>query len=623
MPDQINILDYFASADALGLKPSLLQFGTREICGINPITTLVVKNNKLYKNNLIIGEALDIFEHLRLEPSTDFFPAFIGFFAYEFSRYFGKTVHTKQPEVPEAFFRLYDQGLVIDNNKVIKHDLITIRNNTLLDIKLSKLAPGYTREEFYNLVGHIQQHIREGEVYQVNLSMPFYFDEKPADLIGLYAAMRRYNPSPFMGIIGDDQWRILSGSPERLFCYENNYISTRPIAGTKKRGISFAQDNNYLRELQQCPKENAEHAMLVDLMRNDLNCIADPNSVVVNEDRSVEFYNYVMHLVSEVSASSHSSLRDIFSALFPSGTITGAPKENVMHCIADLEFGPRGPYTGSLGYISGAKIDFNILIRSVISSHDQAWINTGAGIVIDSVAEQEWQEVHKKAGALRALLEKAQILDNGRALIKGPRVVKHTHKNKFTNKHILFIENNDSFSFNIIALLRNLGADLNIITIKSSDKVLPQLNNYTHVVVGPGPGNPVQLEQLRDLMAQALSAQLPLLGICLGHQALGHYFGAPIIKLDEPIHGKSELISHSGAGLFTDLASPFRITRYHSLALKYAPDLFHIDAKSTDGAIMAIRHGEFPLFGLQFHPESYLSSHGDKLIANFLRSSYD
>lgn len=618
MDDTINILDYFTNALHNGHKPSLLQFGAREICGIDPVCTLWVKNNRLYKNSVEIGSALDIFDYLALKPSNNFFPAFIGFFAYEFSKYWDKPTHKHEHSLPEAFFRLYERGLIIEQGRIVHHDVISNTQKPEAQPAHSKLEPAISQEEFINLVARIKNQIREGDVYQVNLSLPFYFDVNNNHMHDLYDAMRTHNPSPYMGILHDDNWWLLSGSPERLFKLKNNIISARPIAGTKKRGLSLEDDNRELEELLNCPKESAEHAMLVDLMRNDLHIIADQESVSVDEDRSVEFYSHVMHLASNLSVKTTASLRDIFSAIFPGGTITGAPKLSVMQCIADLEIAPRGPYTGSLGYISGSLgADFNILIRSVIKADDKAWINTGAGIVIDSDPEQEWQEVLKKSQALNDILQKRVNPKQARDILKGKKLSVPIIKQNFTQSRVLFIENQDSFSFNIIAAFKSLGAEVFV-----TQKLPGNLLEFTHVVVGPGPGNPALMPELDHIIYITLEAHLPFLGICLGHQALGKCFGSSIIKLPEPIHGKSQPISHTGLGLFYELPQKINFTRYHSLALNTAPADFLVDAWSTDDYIMAIRHKKRPIFGVQFHPESYLSEHGILLLNNFLGSAY-
>lgn len=627
MADQINILDYFASAQQNNQNPSLLQFDNRDICGIAPVCTLLVKNNKLYKDGEEVGTALDIFEHLKLPPSPNFFPAYIGFFAYEFSQYWDKATHPKEHPLPEAFFRLYERGLVIEKNQIVHHDklpsllrhpvLDTGSNKRVLDTP-SKLEPAVSREEFLKLVARIKNQIREGDVYQVNLSLPFYFDVHDNHMLKLYDAMRTHNKSPYMGIMHDENWWLLSGSPERLFKLQNNIISARPIAGTKKRGLDREADNAELEKLLSCPKESAEHAMLVDLMRNDLHIIAGKSGVSIDEDRSVEFYSHVMHLVSNLSAQTHACLKDIFKAIFPGGTITGAPKLSVMKSIADLEVAPRGPYTGSLGYISGALgVDFNILIRSVIKADDKAWINTGAGIVIDSDPEQEWLEVLRKAQSLNDILQKRVVPKRPREIVLGSKLKTPELKYNYKQSRVLFIENHDSFSFNIIAAFKSLGAEVNV-----THDLPENLSKFTHVVIGPGPGNPMFMSQLERIISMALREKLPILGICLGHQALGTYFGSAIIKLPVPVHGKSQPIKHRAGGLFFTLPENIKFTRYHSLALDKAPADFYVDAWSEDDFIMAIRHKTQPIFGVQFHPESYLSEHGILLLNNFLGSAY-
>lgn len=473
-----------------------------------------------------------------------------------------------------------------------------------------------SKEAFFDVVREIKRRIRRGEVYQVNFSLPFYFDACAKDLLAIYQSMRINNRSPFMGAVVTDDWWLLSGSPERLFSLNDGVVTARPIAGTKKRGSSQQEDDLLMAELRECPKENAEHAMLVDLMRNDLNQVAKACTVKVDEDRSVEFYSHVMHLVSEVSCETSAGLEEIFRAVLPGGTITGAPKDSVMKTIAELEGTPRGPYTGSLGYISsGFGVDFNILIRSVCGAHDRGWINTGAGIVIDSDENDEWKEVHSKAMAIKEILANRVVAkplrETARADVERSVDTAVTPRYDTKPKNILFIENHDSFSFNIIDALRALGARVEVARVLA--------NQHSHVVIGPGPGNPSTLPDLWQLIDQVVKRGLPLLGICLGHQAIGHYFGSNIKRVPEPVHGKSHPVIHGGRGLFDGLSSPTTFARYHSLAIEQAPQGFVVDAHTKDDCIMAIRHQDLPIFGVQFHPESYLSHCGQVILRNFLQ----
>lgn len=618
----MDILTYFEQAHLLNLSPLLLEYTHAEkqtpllICGINPSHTLRVCRGQFFKNDQKIGEALDIFRYLQPKSDTGFFPAYLGYFSYEFARYLAKPCSHKTSPFYDAYFAFYEEGLVIDDNKIIHHTPlppIDIKPSSIIPTKQT-LTPSISAEQFYGVVATIKNHIKNGDVYQVNFSLPFSFTTKKDDMLPLYRAMRKTNPSPFMGIVAHDDGFILSGSPERLFSLNKQKISTRPIAGTKKRGLTTLEDDEQIKELAHCPKEQAEHVMLVDLMRNDLNCIAMPGSVKVNEDRSIEFYSHVMHLVSEISGQTLASLADIFKAIFPGGTITGAPKESVMKTIAELEVMPRGPYTGSLGYISsGFGCDFNILIRSVFMKANQAFIHTGAGIVIDSDEKSEWLEIERKAMAIKDILERREIPKAKRPIIKGPKFYSPDFYVKNPRK-ILFVENRDSFSFNIIDALKTLGADVHI-----TQQLMP-LRDLSHVVIGPGPGNPVNLPSLKDIIDRSLKARLPLLGICLGHQAIGHYFGAAI-KKTQPVHGKSYQIFHHARGLFHGLSSPASFVRYHSLIVEQAPAHFLIDAYCQDDTIMAIRHETLPIFGVQFHPESYLSCQGQMMLANFLENT--
>jgi anthranilate synthase len=302
-------------------------------------------------------------------------------------------------------------------------------------------------------------------------------------------------------------------------------------------------------------------------------------------------------------------------AIFPGGTITGAPKYNVMKMISDIEHSPRGPYTGCLGYISsGYGIDFNILIRSLFRYNNTTQINTGAGIVIDSDPAKEWLEVNLKIASIKDILlgHKEKHIKRNKKI----RLLKSNLKDGINIKHarVLFYENNDSFSFNIIALLKELGADLDIASTKHA------MHDYSHIIIGPGPGNPKDMPHLSHIINEAMAKNIPLLGICLGHQAIGYTLGASIRKAIKAIHGETRPIYHHNQGLFLGLTSPLMHTRYHSLVIDHIPDSLIIDAYSDDDEIMAIRHKTKPLWGLQFHPESYLSNYGHDLLSNFLQN---
>lgn len=257
-------------------------------------------------------------------------------------------------------------------------------------------------------VERVLHYIREGDVFQVNLSRQWCGDW-PADVdsAALYRRLRRANPGPFNGLATWGDTAILSSSPERLVEVRGDHVQTRPIAGTRPRGEHADADRAKSEELLRHPKEQAEHVMLIDLERNDLGRVARPGSVRVNELMTLESYATVHHIVSNVEARLRPGVTpgQVIRAVFPGGTITGCPKVRCMEIIAELEQQARGAYTGSMGYLNhDGSMDLNILIRTIVRGNDRLWFRTGAGIVHDSRPQRELDETRDKAaGLLRAL----------------------------------------------------------------------------------------------------------------------------------------------------------------------------------------------------------------------------
>ncbi|EDY86425.1 anthranilate synthase [gamma proteobacterium HTCC5015] len=246
-------------------------------------------------------------------------------------------------------------------------------------------------------------YIKEGDVFQVNLSRPWR-----AQLAGeltscqLFAELRRQNPSPFAACVHAADFDVISSSPERLVSVRAGRVDTRPIAGTRPR-LDVKDDAKVTRELLGHPKERSEHIMLIDLERNDLGRICQPGSVTVDELMVLESYAHVHHIVSNVSGQLREGVSpgEVIRAVFPGGTITGCPKVRCMEILSELEAEPRGAYTGSLGYINrNGDMDFNILIRTIERHGDQLTFRAGGGIVADSEAEKELEETRAKARGL-------------------------------------------------------------------------------------------------------------------------------------------------------------------------------------------------------------------------------
>lgn len=275
-------------------------------------------------------------------------------------------------------------------------------------------------QEFLSGVERIKRYIRDGDVFQVNLSRAWRGRlAQGADPAGVYQRLRQSNPAPFAGLARFGEFAILSSSPERLFSIRGGQVDTRPIAGTHPRNSDAEADRALSEALMAHPKERAEHIMLIDLERNDLGRVCEIGSVEVNELMVLESYTHVHHIVSNVRGRlrAGTSPADVMRAVFPGGTITGCPKVRCMEIIRELEQVRRGPYTGAFGYLDHrGDADFNILIRTIALQKDDLVLRAGAGIVADSVPERELNETREKArGPLRALAPEAAAAAGGRA----------------------------------------------------------------------------------------------------------------------------------------------------------------------------------------------------------------
>jgi anthranilate synthase component I len=282
----------------------------------------------------------------------------------------------------------------------------------LRDGEVRRPAPLTLSEEdpakFLDAVHRALQYTAAGDVYQTNLSRRWHAEaQSPLDPVAIYKRLRQANPSPFAALLRVGDFALLSSSPERLVSIRGDLIGTRPIAGTRPRGATPADDAVLIRSLLENEKERAEHIMLIDLERNDLGRVSVAGSVHVDEYMTVETYAHVHHIVSNVSGRLRpdASPIDVIRALFPGGTITGCPKIRCMQIIAELEVYGRGAYTGSIGYLNrDGGCDLNILIRTITARGAALSFRAGAGIVADSIAAQELAETRAKAeGLLRAL----------------------------------------------------------------------------------------------------------------------------------------------------------------------------------------------------------------------------
>lgn len=384
----------------------------------------------------------------RVAP-VDGLPAFsgglVGYFGYDTVRYVEKKLAKTCPRdelgTPDILLMLSEDVVVFDNlNGTLK--LIThadpAQSDSLLhaEQKLDQLEqrlrsappvlpplvpqPGelsesafqshFGEEKYFAAVERIKEYTLAGDIMQVvpsqRLSIPFQ-----AEPINFYRALRHLNPSPYLYFLDLGDFQIAGSSPEILARSENGEITVRPIAGTRRRGHTEAEDKALEAELLADPKELAEHLMLIDLGRNDVGRVAEIGSVVVTDQMSVERYAFVMHIVSNVTGKLKPNLSsmDVLRATLPAGTLSGAPKVRAMEIIDELEPVGRGLYGGTVGYF-GARgdMDHAITIRTLVFNRDTYSYQAGAGIVADSVPEAEYAEVLAKSAALRRALELAE-----------------------------------------------------------------------------------------------------------------------------------------------------------------------------------------------------------------------
>jgi anthranilate synthase component 1 len=386
---------------------------------------------------------LDALERLALtegfHPDADLPPfcgGAVGYLAYDAARLFEAVPdrHAREGGIPDALFLRFDAVAVFDHARdrlllvtssepdpVVAEERLD-RLQAALDaphaeaawrqpeLPAEDFAPAMPRGEFLRAVADGKEAILAGDVYQVVLSQR-WTAALGCDPLDVYAALRALNPSPYLFYLETREAAILGASPEMLVRCRDGVAETRPIAGTIRRGANAAEDESLADRLCTDPKERSEHVMLVDLARNDLGRVCEIGSVHVTRSAEVERYSHVQHLVSEVRGRLARGKRstDLLASAFPAGTLTGAPKIRAMELIDELECCRRGIYGGAVGYLDrSGNLDMAIAIRTAIVEKGICRIQAGAGIVADSVPENEYREAESKAQALFDAVEVAR-----------------------------------------------------------------------------------------------------------------------------------------------------------------------------------------------------------------------
>lgn len=433
------------------------------IIGRNPF--LIVKS---FKNKTIIedknglskeeeGNPVEIIRNLigkfkaaTLKGLPRFSGGAVGFFGYDLIRHYENLPNMPEDdlELPESHFMFTNEVIVFDHLKQKIHIIVNLHvdgnidraYNTVIDrikniyqeiletrwkiadnftpdfdkkVSNFKFESNISKEEYCQNVIKAKQYIKDGDIFQVVLSQRLCV-ETNQDPFNVYRVLRVINPSPYMYYLKFNDYRIAGSSPEMLVRVEDGIVETCPIAGTRKRGDSIEEDEALEKDLLSDEKELAEHTMLVDLGRNDIGRVSKYGTVEVKNLMHIEKYSHVMHIVTNVQGEIREDKTpfDAIMSILPAGTLSGAPKVRAMEIIDEMENVKRGPYGGAIGYLSfDGNLDSCITIRTMIFKDGKAYVQSGAGIVADSVPEKEYEECLNKANALlKALEEVGEII---------------------------------------------------------------------------------------------------------------------------------------------------------------------------------------------------------------------
>lgn len=427
-----------ASRSYLGCDPcvGIRSFGNR--------TEIISDKLNVFNTNdplKVLEEYMNDTKWVPVNGVKQFTGGAVGYFGYDVTKYFEKLPDKACDDLklPDIYLMIYKNFIIFDHtNKIIKvvaaarlkdencdeaykdavcqinkivkrlqepldalNDDITSAGDVNIDF-----TSNYKKEDFVDAVEKCKEYIRSGDILQVVLSQRLKV-KTVSDPLNIYRALRVINPSPYMFYLKFKDLILIGSSPEVMVKAENGKVMVRPIAGTRKRGRTDAEDNDLAKDLLADPKERAEHIMLLDLGRNDIGRVSQYGSVKIDEKMIIEKYSHVMHITSSVSGilKENKSVFDSIRACMPAGTLSGAPKIRAMEIIDELEPTKRGPYGGGVGYIDFAgNMNTCITIRTIILKGNEAYIQAGAGIVADSVPENEYEETLNKAkGPLKAI----------------------------------------------------------------------------------------------------------------------------------------------------------------------------------------------------------------------------
>jgi anthranilate synthase component I len=431
----LKVQEEYEEAFLLESAKGATRLAEYSFIGFEPAVFLRVKNGVLEVIDRIGGgretvKTSDPLENLRaiVGPTKErgpyrFIGGAVGYISYDSVRYWERlpTLAKDDLSVPDMEFGIYTDGIAFDhtNGEVRYYSFGEDRSDLVHRLLRRKAEMGsldygprksnIRQDRYERMVERAKEYIAAGDIFQVVPSKRQDF-EMTGDLTRFYAELSRINPSPYMYFLKFGDRRIVGSSPEMLLRAEDRKVETFPIAGTAPRVPDKKENDRLTRELLADPKERAEHVMLVDLGRNDVGRVAKYGSVKVPELLTIQQYSHVQHIVSRVVGELREEFDsfDAMRALFPAGTLSGAPKPRAMEIIEELEPTRRGSYGGAIGYFSfNGNADFAITIRTLLANGKRCSIQAGGGVVADSVPSKEWQETENKAAGLFRAVEAA------------------------------------------------------------------------------------------------------------------------------------------------------------------------------------------------------------------------
>jgi len=431
---------------------SIIGLPAKKIFSVAGKKITIIEDNKCINEYDAVDPLAEIekIQKLYKVPQIDNMPRFngglVGYFGYETIKYIEPKLNKNNKKdpigSPDILLMISDEVIVFDNlsgklfiivhanpeknnaylnaKKRLDQIIEMLRNNKIKEPQSDKsrnvdendFVSGFTQKNYKNAVDKIKKYIVNGDAMQVVLSqrLSIPFESKP---INLYRALRSLNPSPYMYFLDLGDFQIVGSSPEILVRLEENIVTVRPIAGTRPRGTTEIEDIALEKDLLKDPKELAEHLMLIDLGRNDVGRVADMGTVNLTDKMIIERYSHVMHIVSNVTGQLKKDMNaiDVLRSTFPAGTVSGAPKIRAMEIIDELEPVKRGVYSGAVGYISwNGNMDTAIAIRTAVIKDKTLHIQAGAGIVADSIPQNEWDETMNKG---RAIFRAVSLAEKG------------------------------------------------------------------------------------------------------------------------------------------------------------------------------------------------------------------